>query len=82
MRASGNVSESRISKKMPAKVFTTLMLPKFPLPKVAVVRRFARQLLEVFHIVWPRNLSKPAKGEALALVSSKMILSEWCIKMH
>lgn len=57
--------ENRIFKKMPTKVFAALMLPKFPLPKVAVVHRFARQFLEIFHVVWPRNLSKQAKGEAL-----------------
>lgn len=43
--------------------------------KVVLPFRLARQLLEILHSVWMGNLSKPARGEDLALFSSKMILS-------
>lgn len=75
LRALGNLSESRIFGERPDKMFTALMLPKFPHPKVVLAFRLARQLLEIFHSVWTRNLPKPARGEDLVLLSSKMILS-------
>lgn len=75
LRALGNLSESRIFGERPDKVFMALMLPSFPQPKAVLAFRPTRQLLEVFHSVWMGNLSKPARGEDLALLSSKMILS-------
>lgn len=74
-RALGNLSESRIFRKRPNKVFMALILLKFAQPKVVLAFRLARQLLEVFHSVCMRNLSKPAGGKGLTLLSSKMILS-------
>lgn len=77
-RALGNQSESRIFRKRPDKVFIALVLPKFPQSKIVLAFRFARKLLEVFHSIWMRNLSKPARREDLAPLFSKMILS-WVV---